>query len=235
MDHSKDQKHGAAVGEVPLLRDTAGAPVGHFHVGRQVGGRPVAVSSWRITTGDRDVADALAGLYGGQPGLTGEGAGRGYEVLTRGESVSVVLTGGQPVAVRMVMRAAGEVFHVCDGVNLLDSTGAEGGPCGCPATVEERKAAARAGRGPVPEVRLRFRLAGLPDVGIFQLVSTSWELLESLPSAERVMHGTSVDCVLSYQLVEFTTGSGILVSYRRPVLEVKGRRVGRRGDVCLVA
>ncbi len=100
MDHSENAKHGTEVGDAILLLDTAGSPVGHFQVGRQVDGRPVAVSSWRITTGDRDVADALAGLYGGQPELTGQGAGRGYEVLTRCESISVVLTGGQPVSVR---------------------------------------------------------------------------------------------------------------------------------------
>jgi hypothetical protein len=66
------------------------APVGHFHIARQRGGSPVALSAWRITTDDRDLADALAGLYGGAPEASGPADGLGYEVLTRQDAVSMM-------------------------------------------------------------------------------------------------------------------------------------------------
>ncbi|GLW15354.1 hypothetical protein Stsp01_20970 [Streptomyces sp. NBRC 13847] len=47
-----------------LPRASAARPVGRFHVVRQRGGRPTAVSAWRITTEGHAIADALGGFYG---------------------------------------------------------------------------------------------------------------------------------------------------------------------------
>ncbi|MGW2890821.1 recombination directionality factor [Streptomyces griseoruber] len=195
----------------------------------------MALSAWRITTGDRVLADALAGLYGGAPEASGPADGFGYEVMTRRDAVSISMHGAQSLALRMVLKGAGETFHVCDGVKPLEPLGPDGEPCGCGPTLAERKAAARAGRGPRPEVHLRFRLSDLPEAGTFQLVSTSWELAESLPSLEHALNeaGDPALCVLRYELVEFATRSGVEVSYRKPVVEVAGRLAGEQEDVSL--
>ncbi|MGA5872271.1 hypothetical protein [Streptomyces cinereoruber] len=155
-------------------------PVGRFHVARQPDGRPIAVSVWRVTTEDHAVADAVGGLYGGVPQLLDTGDEHVLEVLTRRDHIPVLLGRGA-VSLRMVMRGAGEAFHVCDGTRFLEPMGARGSLCGCPASLADRKAAAQAGRGPTPEVRVGFRLADLPELGVFSLVSTSWEFAAELP------------------------------------------------------
>lgn len=53
-------------------------------------------------------------------------------------------------------------------------------------------------------------------------MSTSWELAAELPALTAVLDAVAVPAVgaLRYELVEFTTRSGIDVSYRRPVVEI---------------
>ena len=41
--------------------------VGRVRSGAQIQGRPVALQEWRFTTGDPDVAAAVAEKYGGTP------------------------------------------------------------------------------------------------------------------------------------------------------------------------
>ncbi|MFC8291111.1 hypothetical protein ACFUJ0_00680 [Streptomyces sp. NPDC057242] len=213
------------------------APVGRFHVARQRGGRPIAVSAWRITTGDHAVADAVGGLYGGVPQVLEAGDEHGVEILTRRDHIPVVLGGRGAVSLRMVMRGTGETFHVCDGTRFLEPAGARGSLCGCPASVADRKVAAQEGRGPTPEVRIDFRLADLPGLGVFSLVSTSWELAAELPALSGALDTAVAPAVgvLRYELVEFTTRSGIAVSYRRPVVEVGRTQVLAQDAVRLAA
>lgn len=227
-----------AAEEAPgVPRVSGGRPVGRFHVACQQGGRPIAVSAWRITTEDDAIADALGGLYGGVPQLLDTGGEHVVEVLTRCDRVPVLLDGRGAVSLRMVMRGAGETFHVCDGSRFLEPAGARGSLCGCPASLADRKAAAQAGRGPMPEVRIGFRLADLPELGVFSLVSSSWELAAELPALAAALDVAAVPAlgVLRYGLVEFTTCSGIAVSYRRPVVEVGRRQVLAQDAVRLAA
>ncbi|MFB7147831.1 MULTISPECIES: recombination directionality factor [Streptomyces] len=222
---------------VDLPHPPGGGPVGRFHVARQRGGRPIAVSAWRVVTGDHAVADAVGGLYGGAPQLLDAGDEHAVEVLTRRDHIPVLLGGRGAVSLRMMMRGAGETFHVCDGTRFLEPTGARGSLCGCPASLADRKAAAQAGRGPTPEVRIGFRLADLPELGVFDLVSTSWELAAELPALAVALDAAAVPVVgvLRYELVEFTTRSGIAVSYRRPVVEIGRTQVLAQDAVRLAA
>lgn len=142
---SRDQKLDEARADRP--RVSASDPVGRFHVARQRVGRPIAVSAWRITTEDRAVADAVGGLYGGVPKVLDTGGEHVLEVLTRREHIPVSLGSRGAVSLRMVMRGAGETFHVCDGTRFLEPAGVRGSLCGCPASLADRKAAAQAGRG----------------------------------------------------------------------------------------
>ncbi|WP_411573615.1 hypothetical protein [Streptomyces fradiae] len=232
---SRDQKLDDDGADLPRVSVTD--PVGRFHVVRQRGGRPVAVSAWRITTEDHAIADVLGEVYGGVPQPSGSGGGRVAEVLTRCDRVPVLLDGREAVSLRMVTRGSGEALHVCDGTRLLEPAGARGALCGCPTSLADRKAAARTGRGPVPEVRIGFRLAGLPDLGVFSFVSTLWELAAELPALAAVLDvapGPTLG-VLRCELVKFTTRSGLAVSYRRPMVEVGGRQVLAQDAVRLAA
>ncbi|MFE5491582.1 hypothetical protein ACFQ7Z_16790 [Streptomyces virginiae] len=231
---SRDQKLDDARAARPPV--SGSDPVGRFHVARQRGGSPIAVSAWRMTTEDHAVADAVGGLYGGMPQRFDTGDEHAVEVLTRREHIPVLLGGRGAVSLRMVMRGAGETFHVCDGTRFLEPADARGSLCGCPASLADRKAAAQAGRGPTPEVRLGFRLADLPGLGVFSL-ETSWELAAELPALAAALDAAAVPVggVLRYELVEFTTRSGIAVSYRRPVVEVGSTQVLAQDAVRLAA
>jgi hypothetical protein len=115
--------------------------------------------------------------------------------------------------------------------------GARGLLCGCPTNLADRKAAARAGRGPMPEVRIGFRLTDLPELGVFSFVSTSWELAAELSALAAALEVAVVPAlgVLRCELVEFITRSGLAVSYRRPVVEVDRTQVLAQDAVRLAA
>jgi hypothetical protein len=222
--------------ETALLRASVGTPIGRFHVAGQRDHRPVELSAWRITTEDHLLADTLAALYGGERN-TSDADGFGHEVLTRRDAIPVVLNAGLSVTLRMVQQGAGDSFHTCDGGKFLEPTVVAGQPCGCASTLAERKAAARTGRGPRPEVDLQFCLADLPAAGRFHLVVTSWEFADSVRSLEQAVAevGGPAVCVLRHQRVEFATRSGIEVSYRKPVIDVVGRAEGGKDSVNLAA
>ncbi|MEU8617386.1 hypothetical protein [Streptomyces sp. NPDC048623] len=197
---------------------SGGRPVGWFRVAGQQGGRPIAVSAWRVTTEDRAVADALGGLLGGVPQLLETDGDQVFAVQTRCDRVRILLEGSRAVSFRMVMRGEGGTLHVCDGNRFLEPAGARGSLCGCPTGLADRKAAAQAGRGPMPEVNICFRLAALPDLGVFCFDSSSWELAAELPELAAALEVAATPAlgVLCHELVEFTTRSGIAVSFRRP-------------------
>ncbi|MFI7345959.1 hypothetical protein ACIBSR_06775 [Streptomyces sp. NPDC049936] len=221
---------------VDLMGISGGRPAGRFHVARQRGGRPFAISVWRVTTADSSVADALGRLYGGVPQLLDTRDEHVVEVLTRRDRVPILLQGGA-VSLRMTMRGGGRAFHVCDGTRFLEPAGARGTLCGCPVRLADRKVAAQAGRGPMPEVRIGFRLADRPQLGVFSLVSTSWGLAADLPALTTALAAAAVPVsgVLRYKRVEITTRSGIAVSYRRPVIEMGNAPPLAQDDVRLAA
>lgn len=110
---------------------------------------------------------------------------------------------------------------------LRQLAGARASLCGCPTNLADRKAAAQARRGPMPEVRIGFRTTDLPELGMFSFVSTSWELAAELPALAAALDVAAVPAlgVLRCELVEFITRSELAVSYRRPVVEIGGTQV----------
>lgn len=214
-----------------------GPIVGQFHVGRHKNGKPLAASSWRVTTRVQPVVAGLVAHYASASVAGEASSGSAVEVLTGCDRVPIILNGQRALTFRMVLQGAGEIFHSCNGYRLLDPMQRSGDPCGCPLTSEERKAAAAAGRGPVPETQVRFQLAELPSIGTFVLKSSSWALAEALPQLKHALGTVSgaAQCVLGYDMVEFTTRSGVDVSYRRPVVELAGTTFGNGGGVELVA
>ncbi|GAA3095176.1 hypothetical protein GCM10020254_45530 [Streptomyces goshikiensis] len=112
-----------------------------------------------------------------------------------------------------------------------DGTGAaglayegRGQPCGCPPLLEDRKLAARDGRGPMPSVDITFQIAAAPELGLFHFMTASWQMaaqLSDLTDALERVNGPAV-CDLTIELVVYTTKAGRSVCYRKPAVTVLG-------------
>ncbi|MFI8522318.1 hypothetical protein ACIGEZ_31555 [Streptomyces sp. NPDC085481] len=208
------------------MTQSSAARAGRFHQGRLSDGRPQTLDAWRVTTDDADVAARVAGFLGGEPRPnegTG-GAGLAYEVLTSRESVRVLLDGPDAVAAHMVLRGSKGIIHECDGVEFLSPEKKKGQPCGCPPLLEDRKLAARNGRGPMPSIDITFRIAAAPALGTFHFMTGSWQMtaqLSELTDALERVGGPAV-CDLAMELVVYTTKTGKGVCYRKPVVTVLG-------------
>jgi hypothetical protein len=206
----------------PKPRQFADDFVGRFRSGRMVGNRPESLPSWRVTTGDPEVADAVSKLMGGTPGEW-ETSGEDFnEVLTETDKILIVVDGPQALSADMKLWGRSGLIHHCDGVEFLSPEEDKGQPCGCPPLMEDRKAQAKSGRGPQPNTNLVFRLAEDYDLGKFRFQSASWKLAEVVHEIDAALSRYSGEVLaeLSLELVEFTTKSGRDVSYRKPVVKV---------------
>ncbi|WP_194292724.1 recombination directionality factor, partial [Streptomyces katsurahamanus] len=150
--------------------------VGRFRSGRMVGNRPESLATWRVTTGDPAVADAVSKLMGGTSSeweTTGEDFN---EIVTETDKILVVIDGSQGVKADMQLWGRSGLIHHCDGVEFLSPEEDKGEPCGCPPLMEDRKAQDKSGRGPKPHTNVVFRLADDYHLGKFRFQSTSWKL-----------------------------------------------------------
>lgn len=191
-----------------------------FRSGMQRGGKPISLSDWRVTTGDREVAKTVAQLYGGKVEYWETSKEDYLEVITTANKVQIVIDGPQAIKDRRILWGRNGPIHECDGVYFLSPEKDAGKPCGCPSLLADRKAAARSQRGPAPHTSVTFRLADCYDLGLGTFSSTSWDLLTVLHEVrddiERI--GGEVLCELSLELVQFTTKAGRRVEYRRAVI-----------------
>ena len=191
--------------------------VGRVRSGAQVQGRPVALQEWRFTTGDPDVAAAVAEKYGGTPGKWDTTTEETLEVMSTAGSLPVVLTSIQS---EFVLWGRGSTpIRSCDGSVQKDD---QKSPCVCPSDVREHKEAARAGSACQPSVRATFRLADLPDLGLWRFNSASWQLAGEVNAAEDALAaaGGEAEGLLRLELVEYQTKNGRNVSYTKPIIEV---------------
>ncbi|WP_405793357.1 hypothetical protein [Streptomyces sp. NBC_01506] len=196
--------------------------VGRFHSGRSVNGIPEALAEWKVTTGDPDVAAAIAQLMGGQPEVTDSTSENFIEILTGTNRVKVVLTGASAVSSDMKLWNGNVLIHHCDGVEFLSPETDKGIACGCPPLMEDRKANAKSKRGPSPSISVMFRLAEDYGLGLFRFQTGSWKLAEVLHEIENSLDkvGGEAFAELSIELVEYTTKKGRDVSYFKPVIKV---------------
>ncbi|MFJ8394376.1 hypothetical protein [Streptomyces sp. NPDC094144] len=196
--------------------------VGRFRSGRQVNNRPEALATWRVTSGDPAVSDAVAKLMGGTP-AEWETSGEDFnEVVTETDKVLVVIDGPKALTADMKLWGRAGLIHHCDGVEFLSPEDDKGQACGCPPLMEDRKAQAKSGRGPQPNTNLVFRLADDYHLGKFRMLSTSWKLAEVVHEIDNALSAYKGEVLaeLSLELVEFTTKAGRDVSYRKPVVKV---------------
>lgn len=196
--------------------------VGRFHGGKQTDGIPVALSEWRVTTGDPEVADAIAQLMGGQAVETDSTSENFIEILTTTNKVKVVLSGPDAISSDLKLWNGSQLIHHCDGVEFLSPDEDRGKPCRCPALMEDRKAAAKTKRGPSPSISVLFRLAEDYELGLFRFQTGSWKLAEVLHEVENALDkvGGEALATIELELVEYTTKMGRDVSYRKPVIKV---------------
>lgn len=196
--------------------------VGRFHSGRQVNNVPETLSDWKVTTGDPDVAAAIAQLMGGTPEETDSTSENFIEVMTETAKVQVVLSGADAISSDMKLWNGSNLIHHCDGVEFISPDEDRGRACGCPPLMEDRKAAAKSKRGPSPSISVLFRLAEDYELGLFRFQTGSWTLaavLHEIGNALDRMDGEAL-AELSLELVEYTTKKGRDVSYRKPVIKV---------------
>ncbi|SCL32933.1 hypothetical protein GA0070616_4593 [Micromonospora nigra] len=211
--------------------------VGRFRSGHQIGGRPASLEQWRVTTGDPAVAEEVRRLLGGDKPQAWETTGEDkLEVFTAADKVKVVLDGPRAIRQEMVLWGRSGAIRRCDGV---DQTGtdaddpAKGQPCECPASFQDRKDAARAGRGCQPSTTIYFTLADAPDLGRFKFNSASWSLVRDLVTAEKAL--AKIDgpafAWLSLEVVKYDDKkTGKTKQFTKPVVEVIGAAPAAVGD-----
>lgn len=194
--------------------------VGRFHSGRSVNNVPESLSEWRVSTDDPEVGQALAQLLGRRADDTPEDPD--HDFVTDVDKVLIVLDGPGAIAADMKLWNRSQLVHHCDGVEFLSPETDMGNPCGCPALFAERKAAAKAFRGPSPSINITFRLADDYELGLFRFQSGAWTLAEVLHEIENALARVQGEALaeLSLELVEYTTKAGRAVSYRKPVIKV---------------
>ena len=190
--------------------------VGRVRSGAQIQGRPVALQEWRFTTGDPEVAQAVADKYGGTPEEWATTTEETLEVMSTAGSLPVVLT---QIQSEFVLWGRNAPIRSCDGAVQKDDACSA---CVCPSDVKEHKEAARAGSACQPSVRATFRLADLPDLGLWRFNSASWQLAGKVNAAEEALAaaGGEAEGLLRLELVEYTTKAGRNVSYTKPIIEV---------------
>ena len=192
--------------------------VGRVRSGAQINGRPVALQEWRFTTGDPLVAQEVANKYGGDPKPWETTTEESLEVMTTASDLTVILTQIQSEFV-LWGRNSSAPIRACDGSVQKDDACSG---CVCPSDVKAHKEAARAGTACQPSVRATFRLADMPDLGLWRFNSASWQLAGEVNAAEEALAAAGGEAwgVLALELVEYTTKNGRNVSYTKPIIEV---------------
>ncbi|MFE2245237.1 recombination directionality factor [Streptomyces lavendulae] len=221
----------------PKARETyADDTVGRLHSGymefdeKTKKNRPVALSEWRFSTGERTVADAVAQLFGGTPVENEESTSENFiDVFTPAAKIPVIIGPGG-IESDMKQWVNGKLVHHCTGTTFLSHRDESmiGQPCGCPRLFAERKQLANDYMGPNPSITVTFSLADDPELGQFKYQTGSWTLAKVLHEAEdaleRLGAGGSVFAFLELEYVEFvlTKGKdrGQTVSYTKPVIKV---------------
>ncbi|GAB7187127.1 recombination directionality factor-like protein [Kitasatospora sp. Ki12] len=214
----------------PRPRSFAEDVVGRFRSGRMTGRAPESLNEWRVTTGDPAVAARVAEMLGGEPASWETEAEDNLEVLTSAPSVKIVIDSASAISSDMRLYGAfgSDPIHHCDGLEYLSPDEDKGKPCGCPELLVDRKALARTGRGPKPNITVMFKLEEAPELGLFRFRTGSWDLAKVLHQVLEALDevGGPARAKLSIEEVSFVPKSGPqkgkVVSYNKPVIKVLG-------------
>jgi hypothetical protein len=219
---------------------TASDVVGRFRSGYVAGegrsARPVALSEWRVTTGDPEVAEKIADLLTATEDVKEwDAAGEdNLEVFTSSNEVEIILDGTKALRQAMVLYGRKGIVRVSDGETISYPDDQKGQPDPqAGQTLAERKEEARNGTGSEPRIEVFFRLAAEPDLGLFKFQTGSWSMVSDLAYNDTEgeiedadVDGKGVKATLSLEEVSFTAKNGPragqVVSYTKPVLKIVG-------------
>lgn len=192
--------------------------VGRFRSGYQINDRPAALTEWRLTTGDPDVAKAVHALLGGQaPQEWDTKSEETLEVFTDAPSLDIVLDGPGAIDARMLIWPRGQKRIVtCD--NEVFET--EGRPYECE-TGGFRNKREHEEQGHVcdPRISITFKVVGLEDLGYFKFETGAWSMTTVI--ARQIGRLQEIDgpaqAFLELEQVEMADGK----KFTKPVLSVQ--------------
>ncbi|MGW7001856.1 recombination directionality factor [Streptomyces sp. NPDC054933] len=191
---------------------------GDFRCGRLVSSHLHALSSWRVTCANMEIATAISRHLGGAPQKWTTTGVDNIEVLTSSPSVDILISNPSAITVEMRLWGHRGLIHHCDGIHLLSPNTRKGKACGCPFPIRERRALAKEGKGPQVMTDILFRLASAPDLGNFRLRSYSWRLAESIDPVRKMFHHHAGSITYKLTLAKFDTIGGSGLYYREPTL-----------------
>jgi hypothetical protein len=155
------------------------AEVGRLRIGEQVAAsngkrRPAKLSTWRVTSPDRQRIARIAAQYGGDVREWESPAGKQWEVITQAESLPVVVPpSDMAFSQHMELWAAGGCQRRCDG--LRDSIGDQ--PCVCDPDNPECSI----------HTRLSVMLRDIPGLGVWRLDTQGYNAALELQGAVEVI------------------------------------------------
>ncbi|MFF4495519.1 hypothetical protein [Streptomyces sp. NPDC001546] len=195
-----------------------------FRSGMVVNKKPVSLATWRVTTGDPTVADAVAQLLGGSAEEYDPTKEQNLHVLTDATTVEVVIDGSRAIEDKLILWGRTGPIHECDGVSFLSPPERRGEPCGCPKLMTERKELARQGIGPAPAINVTFRLAHDYELGKGRFIASAWSLAEVIHEVKDALDDVDGEalCRLTLEHVSYVNKQGVKVDFRKPVIEVIG-------------
>lgn len=203
--------------------------VGRFRSGMQTAaGRPMSISEWRVTSGDRvaleQVGEILGVVSGPQEWSTK--SQETLELMTTSSTVRVILDGEDSIRSGLILWGRGnQPIRKCDGVTQLEPNAGE--PCQCPSDMNERREAAKSGLGCDVNVQLTFALAdgAGPSLGLWRFQSSSWGLAREINTAHndlaKIESGRAL-AELSLVQVSYETRAGQRREYTKPTITILG-------------
>lgn len=227
--------------EAPVTNKFANDTVGTFRAGRlSADGTPESLSTWRVTTGDPEVADAIAKLFNAEdsPSEWDTQGEEIYEVYTPAKQVFIILEDADAVRQEFVFRTRdGELVYKSDGAVITYGED-EGQPDpDAHRTLDERLERGNKGIGPKLETSIRFRLEdinGQPipasDLGLFRFRSTGKSIGKAVLKDQIERRLAEFDCPvrakLSIEHVSYIAKQGRMagqtVSYNTAALKLLG-------------
>lgn len=216
---------------MPLLDiQRRGREIGRIRLGITVTGangrkRPEKLSAFRFTMQSRRIADAVAGLLGGEVRPWESPSGPQWEVLTDATELPVAVPPGDAAVNQWYeLWTGGGCVRRCDGITETLTQA----PCLCPPAGPDRAAAAGAGEACKPTTRVNVMIPDLPDIGVFRVESHGFYAAVELGGAAELLAaareaGVIIPAVLRLeqrQVKRIVGGKAQTRNFPVPVLEV---------------
>jgi Recombination directionality factor-like len=161
------------------------------------GSRPAKLDSFRFTSQDKAMVDAVAATYGGEALPWMNGGVQQFEVYTPAREVPILLP-KKPVSQWYEMWSAGGCLRRCDGTtNVLTDDS-----CECPQDNLQRALLAQRGEACKATTRLNVVMSDLPGLGVWRLESHGyWAAVQLPPVADILSRAGEAGAYLPARLV----------------------------------